>query len=144
MTRINGLGGPTSPTRTGSGRPAAGSSFVVPDSTEAGAAAESSAMTGVSTVASLDAMLALQEVQGDTVIDRQARRHGHSMLRLLTKLQVAQLDGTVDIDSLQGLADLADSMPQAADPTLAAVLRSVALRARVELARAALVHKPAG
>ena len=80
-------------------------------------------------------MLALQEVGGETVEDREARRHGHDMLAALAELQRALLGGGDDGVALQRLADLAASVPHATDPRLAAMVSAIVLRVRVELAR---------
>ncbi len=132
MTRIDGLGGPRPPARSTTGRAPEGGRFVLPDSAEP----EAAGVAGAATVGALDGMLALQEMQGDSVGDRLARRRGHSILKILTRLQMAQLGGPAGADTLQTLAELAEGIPQADDPELAAVLEAVTLRARVELARA--------
>ncbi len=136
MTIINGLGGPQPPARSTTGRTAAGGNFVLPDSAEP----EAAGVAGAANIGALDGMLALQEMQGDSVGDRLARRRGHSILKMLTRLQMAQLGGAADEDTLQTLAELAEGIPPADDPQLAAVLQAVTLRARVELARAAAVR----
>ncbi len=84
--------------------------------------------------AALDAMLALQEAEAESVRDRAARRHGKALLEALAALQHALLGGE-EGPALQRLAALLAAMPEAADPRLGAVLRAVALRAQVELAR---------
>ena len=84
---------------------------------------------------SLGSMLTLQEVGGETVEDREARRHGHDMLAALAELQRALLGGGGDAAALQRLADLAASVPHATDPRLAAMVSAIVLRVRVELAR---------
>ena len=82
-------------------------------------------------------MLALQEASGETVEDREARRHGHDMLAALAELQRALLGGGGDGAALQRLADLAASVRHATDPRLAAMVSAIVLRVRVELARRA-------
>lgn len=81
------------------------------------------------------ALLALQELDSRTVQDREARKRGEAVLRALTALQRARLNGngsTMDLQQL--LADAAATPAQ--DPNLADILAAVLLRARVELARA--------
>ena len=53
---------------------------------------------------SLGSMLTLQELGGETVADREARRHGHDMLAALAELQRALLGGGDDRAALQRLA----------------------------------------
>lgn len=79
-------------------------------------------------------MLALQEWQGDAVRDREARRRGEAILAALAALQRALLGGGDDA-ALERLAALTEDVPEAADPRLATLVRALALRARVELAR---------
>ncbi len=81
-------------------------------------------------------MLALQEQTGTEAGDREARRHGQRLLAALAELQRAMLCGS-EADTLGELSRLADEEGQAVDPMLAAAIRSIRLRARLELARAA-------
>ncbi len=83
----------------------------------------------------LAGMLALQEAEGSAVGDRAARRHGQALLSRLTRLQRALLAGPADPGLLDELARLVEAQPPAADPALAGVLRAIAVRVRVELAR---------
>lgn len=78
--------------------------------------------------------LALQESEAETVRDREARRHGHSMLDALSRLQRALLGGA-GADALEQLARLVRTAPEPLDPRLAAVQRAVLVRVAVELAR---------
>ncbi len=91
--------------------------------------------TSISGPAGLDGMLALQEREADAARDRGARRHGQSLLRELAALQRALLDEAGDPACLQRLAALGRTVSDAADPGLAAIVRSLALRAAVEVAR---------
>ncbi len=72
--------------------------------------------------------------------DREARRHGGAMLRALGGLQLAMLggDGAQALRTLSELAgsELAGGAPSAADPGLDQVVRAIAQRAAIELARA--------
>ena len=115
-------------------QPAAQAGFVVP----AGAGPASSNVHGVTRSAPVEAsvMLALQERAGTEAADQEARPHGHSLLAALYELQRALLSGS-EADTLQELSRLSEEAGQAADPALAQVIRSIRLRARLELARAA-------
>lgn len=81
-------------------------------------------------------LLSIQETASAEVEDREARQHGRQMLQVLADLQREMLLGPVApaLTTLRMLADL-DSRPS--DPALAHVIRSIRLRARLELARAA-------
>ena len=119
-----------------------GSAFRMPAET----AGASGAATAASPARGLDALLALQETaaasQDPATRDREARRHGRDLLEELAALQKALLaggDGAEAADGALGrLVSLLRSMPAAADPGLDGVLRSVGLRARLELARRGL------
>ena len=86
------------------------------------------------TPASLAGLLALQEfTAGDQ--QRQALRHGQALLRELSRLQQAILGGDGDDAALAELALLAATPIETADPRLRALIGSVLLRVRIELAK---------
>jgi hypothetical protein len=87
-------------------------------------------------LAPLDALLALQETQAGLVGEREARRYGQAVLAELARLQLALLaPAGLTTPDLHRLAALCDQVPYAEDPTLAALIQSVVLRARIEIAR---------
>jgi hypothetical protein len=119
---------------TMSGTRQAGAAFHVPE--EAGsAAAEATAPPADVAPVSLSVMLAAEALDQDASRDRAARRKGQVVLAGLTALQRALLDGGDQAASLDRLASLVADIPQAAEPRLAALLDTIVLRARVELAR---------
>ena len=84
--------------------------------------------------ASLAGLLALQEfTAGDQ--QRQALRHGHALLAKLSRLQQAILSGEGDATALAELAQLAATPIETADPRLRALIGSVLLRVKIELAK---------
>jgi hypothetical protein len=124
------IDGPGRPIATGRTPPAATSGFSVSETggdTTRAKPAEAMAAVG------LDGMLAVQEAADAEERDRRARRHGRLLLAELAALQRELLSG--GDASLQHLAELAEAVPVAADPALAAVMRGIVLRARVEIAR---------
>ena len=131
MAAIEGVG------RTGAVRPGtrgprrASADFTVPDE----ATVASHAATEAAPAAALASMLTLQEVGGDAVEDREARRHGQDLLAALADLQRALLLGNDDPAALRKLADLAASVPRATDRRLAAIVSAINVRVQVELAR---------
>lgn len=130
MTRIEGIGWSSVP-RMGA-RAAAKSGFFVPsEPTATGHAAAAAAPQA----ASPGSMLSLQELGGETVADREARRHGYDMLAALAELQRALLGGGDAEVTLQRLMDLAAAVPCATDRRLAALVAAITVRVRVELAR---------
>jgi hypothetical protein len=82
------------------------------------------------------AMLALQELDSQTVQDREARKKGEAVLLALTALQRARLGGSGSTANLAEVLAAAGAMTSAQDPRLVGILEAVMLRARVELARA--------
>jgi hypothetical protein len=86
--------------------------------------------------AGLVGMLALQERGEAERRDRDAHRRGLALVAELAALQRAILADGADPACLARLAALAAGLPEAADPALAALVRAVALRAKVVLARA--------
>jgi hypothetical protein len=105
--------------------------FRVPDR----AAASVRTPAGAAAPAALAGLLAVQEAEGNAARDRDARRRGAMMLDELARLQRALLGGQIDPDGLRSLAALAAGADGAADPVLAAAVRAISVRARVELAR---------
>ncbi len=130
MTGIERVGWPIRAS-TASRRPGA-SGFSVPlqpaNTGAATAAAEASAPA-------LATMLSLQEMGGETVQDREARRHGRDILAALVDLQRLILSAGSDGAVLQRLADLVASVPPATDRGLSAIVSAIVARARVEVAR---------
>jgi hypothetical protein len=90
---------------------------------------------GAAAAGPLGGLLALQEAVAPEPAERRARRRASAALSELTGLQLELLGGTPDPARLARLQQLAELEAAGADPLLAAVLREVALRARVELAR---------
>jgi hypothetical protein len=87
-------------------------------------------------LATLDGVLAVQEVEDATAERRRATRHGHSLLDELSALQLGMVDGWVSEGALQRLAGLVDGLrPGTTEPQLAALLDAIELRAAVELAK---------
>jgi hypothetical protein len=111
-----------------------GAAFGVRVAEQASAAAVR-APAGATAPGALLGLLAVQEAEGDAVRDRDARKRGRQMLDELARLQRALLSGRLDPSSLHALAALAGDPADAADPAISAVVRAVAVRARVELAR---------
>jgi hypothetical protein len=128
MTGIEPIGRPTVSRMTT--RTTAKPGFFVPSEPAATGQAAAAAPAP-----SLGPMLTLQEFHGETVQDREARRHGSDMLAELAALQRALLGGDDDPAALERLAQLVAAVPGATDPGLAALVQAIVVRVRVELAR---------
>ncbi len=114
------------------------SGFALPEAAEPGAddvsegeAAEAAAPPAAVSSIPLAGIEASPQEPAD---DAAAARHGDAMLKAMSDLQRAMLEGAGN-EACQTLAKLAQSMPGATDPALQEVLQSVAVRAAVELAR---------
>jgi hypothetical protein len=131
MTTIDGLG-PMAPARRPRRAAAAAGDFQL-----ATAPAGEGAPAAPAAAIGLDALLALQEGAADNSRDRRARRHAQEMLAALRDLQRARLGawGQDNLAALSGLARLAGAVPAADDPRLVSIVRAIAVRAAVELAR---------
>jgi len=87
-------------------------------------------------IASVDALIALQEVPGLATGRAKAVRRGRDMLDLLDEVRDGLLSGTVSRGTLQRLLALVNMRREEfADPALAGVLDDIELRAWVELAK---------
>jgi hypothetical protein len=71
----------------------------------------------------------------DPAHEAEAAVHGDAILKAMSDIQLALLDGGGGGAACRTLASLADSLPSVADPDLRSVLQSVAVRAAVVLAR---------
>jgi hypothetical protein len=86
--------------------------------------------------APVDALLVMQQVDGDSDGDSLARQRANVILDMLDEIRHAVLAGVVDRSRLGHLASLVrDRRDEAADPRLRAILDEVELRAAVELAK---------
>jgi len=119
----------------------AGGAFQVAEAAEAGAAEAAAPLADAASV-SFGVMLAAEALDREAVHDRAARRQGQVVLAGLTALQRALLEGGDHAASLDRLAALVADMPLAAEPRLAALLGTIVLRARVELALLGHVGPP--
>jgi hypothetical protein len=80
-------------------------------------------------------MLALQAVDEAVERDRSARKRGSAIIAALTNLQRTMLAAEDPSMALRVMSELTVDTPLANDPGLAAILRAVVLRSRVEIAR---------
>ncbi len=133
--------GRTSGTTTSSGPsgargPAGGSSFTLPGASAAGAAPPAARAGAVAGVASLDALLALQEMGGPLERRRKAVGRAGRILDVLDDLRVAVIDGEVSGAHLEQLVKaVRDQRENTEDPGLEGILDEIEMRAAVELAK---------
>jgi hypothetical protein len=92
--------------------------------------------SGASSLTTVDALIALQEVPDAVAGRAKAVRRGRDMLDLLEDLRDGLLMGGISRSTLTRLLQLVNAeREEFSDPGLASVLDDVELRARVELAK---------
>ncbi len=125
------------------GSAAADTGFRVPAPSDAADQATVGQARAAFSTTATSAMLALQEQTGSgsgcgsESTDGEARRHCQEILDALAALQRALLTSAGSAESLTRLAALAEVDLTTHDPTLARVLSSIRLRARLEILRRA-------
>lgn len=117
------------------GSAASGQGFALPSDSGGSEAPSQATSTGVSGVSSLDAILALQSVDGNEDRERRAVQHGHDLLDQLEALRADLLAGHVSPQRVGSLLSLIRAKQSAEDPKLSGLIGDIALRARVELAK---------
>ena len=125
--RTSGVGKSGSATRSGSG-----ADFVP---TGAGAPTRAAPAAPMAGTAALDAILALQAVDGPLEGKKKAVRRGNALLDTLDEIKADLLVGRVSLDKLDKLSSTLAEMRERSLPGLDAVLDDVELRVRVELAK---------
>lgn len=126
------------PNRIGQGayparRVAGGSGFSLP---EAESQAPAHKPAGMVHAPALDALLALQSVDGPAERRKKAMSRGRRLLDLLDSIKLGLLDGGLTSASLASLsAALAEESAATDDPALDSILAEIDLRAQVELAK---------
>ena len=134
--------------RVGGNAPAApragGGGFSVQGAAPAGGPAATSRASGVSGVASLDALLALQQLDGPLERRRRAMGRAGRILDVLDDLKVSLLEGELDGGSLSKLMDaVREERAATEEPGLEQVLDEIETRAAVELAKWEVAHAAA-
>ena len=130
MLNISGIGRTGPVTRKLSKPASGGGGFQLPDAERAAGLAETPETAASAPLSRADVPRPDQQVR-----DRAAREHGQETLRALADLQrdlTAQADNPEHLDRL---VQLSAHVPDAATAGLRNVLRQVAVRAQVELAR---------
>jgi hypothetical protein len=118
--------------------------FSVPASDEAAEAGAAGQALGVGGIASVDALLALQEVDGPGERRRRAVRRAGRILDVLDEMRLALLDGRADPATAQKLAQaVREERLAVEDPRLSGVLDEIETRARVELAKVEMARRAA-
>lgn len=103
---------------------------------EVGEAGSASTLSGSAPLSAVEALIALQEVSGESGGQGAARRRGEEMLDRLDEMRLGLLSGRLPAAAVERLADLvAAKRAEVVDPRLAEVLDEIEVRAAVELAK---------
>ena len=134
------VSGPSGPSATGGARPAtsqaAAGGFAPIMAPAASGAAGISSAGGVSTISSLDALIALQEVGGPLERRRRAVWRADNILGALESLKLELLEGALNPAVLESLTRaVREQRSMTDDPKLEGLLDEVETRAAVELAK---------
>lgn len=122
--------------RKAAARGASGQAFSVPGGSSAPATEASAPVTTTSSVASVDALLAIQEVPNEREGRKRAIKRGGDMLDVLDDIRMGLLTGSVPRVRLLELVKLVENREETfTDPRLSQILDEIELRARVELAK---------
>jgi hypothetical protein len=134
--KITGTSGISNPGLAQGARRPSDPGFALPSAGETQAATGASRAVGVSALGSVDALLALQQVDESLERKRKAVRRGGRLLDLLDRLKLALLGGELGEGELKALATAVQEQRGATgDPTLESVLDQIETRAAVELAK---------
>jgi hypothetical protein len=131
--------GPSGPSRTAGGKAAGAAAtpgFSLGATTSAAGPAVTARAGGVSGVASLDALLAMQEMGGPLERRRRAIGRAGRILDVLDDVKLALMDGGVSPEGMDRLMRAVRAEREATDdPNLEGVLNEIETRAAVELAK---------
>jgi hypothetical protein len=134
--KVSGPNGISTPGVGQGGKRPSGSGFALPQVEEPTSPAGLNRAYGVSAVGSLDALLALQEVDEGAERKRKAIQRGGRLLDLLERLKLSLLNDELGEHELQSLAAaVREQRAQTGDPGLEALLDQIETRAAVELAK---------
>lgn len=136
--RTSGVSGSRSVQTVRRGKVATAGRRAFADHMSTGAVADTGQVLAPASIAVIDGLLAVQEIENDPQQEsrRRALRHGAEVLQQLDDLRHDILAGRVPEARLRALANtLASRIVLTTDPDLAAVLEEIHLRAEVELAK---------
>lgn len=134
--KISGSGGPASLNGARPGARASAGAFPLSNAGAAAAAAAPARAASVSGVGSLDALLALQDVEGPLERKRRAVGRAGRILDLLDEVKLSLLDGGLSEGSLNQLVRVVGAeRARTHDDRLEGVLDEIETRAAVELAK---------
>jgi hypothetical protein len=114
----------------------AGGGFTLDQATDATPASSAAPTGGLTGIASIDALLALQSVGSPLERKKKAVRRASHILDILDEVKVALLEGEVTPQSLARLmAAIREERAETDEPALESVLKEIETRAAVEMAK---------
>lgn len=136
--KVSGPSGASSASGPRGAKPAAAGGGFSPIVSGGGASevARTSAAAGVGAVASLEALMALQDIGGPLERRRRATARGGRLLDALDDLKIGLLEGSLPRGAVEKLArEVREQRSMTDDPGLDAILGEIEMRAEVELAK---------
>src|ERR1700694_984261 len=132
--RIYGPNGTTSVPPAGNTKRTSSTGFALPD---AASAPETRAAVAPKAAANIDALLAMQGIEADSVERRKRSvQRGKGALDVLDDLKIGLLSGNFDASTVSRLRDAAANLKSTSgDPGLDAVLSALELRGEVDLSK---------
>ncbi|WP_299474360.1 flagellar assembly protein FliX [uncultured Roseibium sp.] len=100
-----------------------------------GEVTQSTQVAGGTAIQGMDALLALQEVDGREERRSKAARYGHALLDTLETVRADLLAGVVSEDRLEVLSSQLTNRQTSGDERIDSVLEEIELRVKVELAK---------
>ncbi len=137
--KVGGTKGTNSTSKTkGTSSPSGDSSVDFSQYVRGGGVSESSAASAARSIAQLDALLAVQEIEDPTkkAAKKRVISRGDDILDKMEDLRVKILNGNLSIGHMIDIADVvASHRDKIDDPRLTAIMDEIDLRAQVELAK---------
>ncbi len=134
--KVTGPNGLSQTSAARGAKPSVAPGFSLTGSAGTGAPTQAATARGASGVSSLDALIALQQVDSATDRRRRAVRRADRILDVLDQLKLGLLDGAVSPAALRDLdAAVKAQQVEADEPGLKSLLREIETRAAVELAK---------
>lgn len=136
--KVSGIGrsGPAGKSRRADGRSAKGGSDFASQIKDGGESRGGSAVAGSGPIASVDALLSLQEMSDEQLERRRAADRGNKLLDILDEVRLALLLGRIPNHRLDALLKMVEERRATVqDPAVEAILNDIETRASVELAK---------
>lgn len=145
--KVGGSKGPKGASKSNKSASSDGDSSVDFSQYITGGASETSGSSATQSIAQLDSLLAVQEVEDPTQKSskKKARLRANTILDKLENIRVRMLGGNLTVGHMIDVADVvASHRDKIDDPALTAIIDEIDLRAQVELAKMRVALDAAG